>query len=366
MKRRDFLKVAASLPVAGSVGTLGSVGSAQAATPWENGTEWKKFETVTRVEIPAQKGVAKVWLPMPLSTDTDYFQTLGNGWTGNASVMRVIQDPEQGTKMFYAEWADTSAPAVVELTSGFLMRDRAVDLSKPGKAQPLSAYDRAEYLKATPFVPTDGIVKKTALEATKGATTDIEKARAIHEWIVENCRREGSVRGCGLGDVKALLETGNLGGKCADLNALFVGLARSVGIPARDVYGQRVTPSQWGYRSMSAADNITRSQHCRAEFYTASHGWVPVDPADVRKVVLEEPPGNLSLSDPKVKLAREKLFGAWEMNWVAFNYGHDVKLPGSSGAAIPFLMYPQAEINGQRKDSLDPDSFKYTITSRKA
>ena len=36
------------------------------------------------------------------------------------------------------------------------------------------------------------------------------------------------------------------------------------------------------------------------------------------------------------------------------------------GAAVPFFMYPTAEINGQRKDSLDPDSFKYTITSRKA
>ena len=366
MKRRDFLKVAASMPVTGSVGTLAGVGSAQAATPWENGTEWKKFEITTRVDLAAQKGASRVWLPMPLSVDTDYFQTLGNSWTGNAQNMRVFHDAAQGTKMFYAEWSDTTAPATLELTSGFLMRDRAVDLSKPGKAQPLSAHDTKEYLKATAFIPTDGIVRKTALEITKGAKSDVDKAHAIHEWIVMNCARDGKVRGCGLGDIKVLLETGNLSGKCADLNALFVGLARSVGIPARDVFGARVAPSQGGYRSMSAADNVTRAQHCRAEFYAASHGWVPVDPADVRKVMLEEPPGNLSMTDPKVKLAREKLFGAWEMNWVACNYSHDVKLPGSAGAAVPFFMYPTAEINGQRKDSLDPDSFKYTITSRKA
>ena len=42
-----------------------------------------------------------------------------------------------------------------------------------------------------------------------------------------------------------------------------------------------------------------------------------MDPADVRKVALEEPPGNLAISDERVKIARERLFGSWEMNWLA-------------------------------------------------
>ena len=192
----------------------------------------------------------------------------------------------------------------------------------------------------------------------------IEKARAIYEWIVENTYRDPKTRGCGVGDIKYLLESKNLGGKCADLNALFVGLARSVGVPARDVYGLRVVPSQWGYRSMSANGNVTGAQHCRAEFYLADRGWVPVDPADVRKVILEEPPGNLPVGDAKVKLAHEKLFGAWEMNWCALNYSHDVKLPGSEGAPVPFFMYPNAETRTGRKDSLDPANFRYTINAR--
>ncbi len=37
-------------------------------------------------------------------------------------------------------------------------------------------------------------------------------------------------------------------------------------------------------------------------------GWVPVDPADVRKVVLEEPPGNRQREDDMVKKARARLF----------------------------------------------------------
>jgi transglutaminase-like putative cysteine protease len=144
-----------------------------------------------------------------------------------------------------------------------------------------------------------------------------------------------------------------------------VGLARSVGIPARDVYGVRVARSQFGYASLGAGtENITRAQHCRAEFYSREHGWVPVDPADVRKVVLEEPPGKLAMGDPKVVAARKRLFGSWEMNWLAYSYAHDVALPGSTGPKIPYFMYPNGETLQGRLDQLDPDTFKYTLTAR--
>jgi hypothetical protein len=92
---------------------------------------------------------------------------------------------------------------------------------------------------------------------------------------------------------------------------------------------------------------------------------VPVDPADVRKVVLEEKPGgSLPLTDPAVLKARAQLFGAWEMNWLPYNYAHDLKLPSATGKVIPFLMYPQSETGGTPKDSLEPAAFRYTITSR--
>ena len=65
-----------------------------------------------------------------------------------------------------------------------------------------------------------------------------------------------------------------------------------------------------------------------------------------------------------VKQARARLFGSWEMNWVAYNFAHDVALPGSAGAAVGFLMYPQAETADGRIDSLDPDNFKYEIAAR--
>jgi transglutaminase-like putative cysteine protease len=257
------------------------------------------------------------------------------------------------------------ARPVLTVTSRIATKDCVVDLNARGIAPKESRAELEHFLLPTKLLPTDGIVKETASEITKGSKTDVEKARAIYEWIVDNTFRNPKTRGCGVGDIRFMLESRDLGGKCADLNALYVGLARSAGLPARDVYGIRVAKSEMGYKSLGASsENVTKAQHCRAEVYLEEYGWVPVDPADVRKVVLEEPPGNRSLDDNMVKNARARLFGTWEMNWMAYNFAHDVALPGSNGAPVGFLMYPQAETTDGRLDCLDPDNFKYEITSR--
>jgi transglutaminase-like putative cysteine protease len=356
MDRRAFLQTSAAA-------------AAASALPWRDAlasTEWRTFETITRVEVLKPRGVSRAWVPLPMTDDTDWQKTVGSTWTGNAARAQVASDGKYGATMVFAEWRDGEAAPVIEVTSRFMTRDRAVDLGKPvPNAERLAGADRAFYLAPTELIPTDGIVRKTALEVTKGAKTDVEKARAIYEWVVDNTFRDPKTRGCGWGDIKSMLESGNLGGKCGDLNAMFVGLARSVGVPARDVYGVRVARSEHGYASLGVGSpNVTRAQHCRAEFFAAGYGWVPVDPADVRKVVLEEPPGKLAVNDPKVEAARKRLFGSWEMNWLAYNMGHDVKLPGASGPKLPYLMYINAETAGEMRDQLDPDSLKYTITSR--
>jgi len=324
---------------------------------------WRTFEITTRVEVLKPAGATRVWVPVPSLNEPDWVRSLTTQWTGNATKAEIVDDTQYGARMVYADWAEGSGAPALEVVSRFAGRDRAVDLSRPGKVGPLNAADLSIYIAPTDLVPTDGLVRQTAREITKGADTDLQKARAIYEWIVDNTFRDPKTRGCGVGDVKAMLETRNLSGKCADLNALYVGLARAVGLPARDVYGVRVAPSRFGYKSLGAGSaNITKAQHCRAEVYLTGFGWVPVDPADVRKVVLEEPPGKLALNDPKVVQARKTLFGAWEGNWMPYNVAHDVKLPYSKGPAVGFLMYPQGETASGRLDSLDPDHFRYQIT----
>jgi transglutaminase-like putative cysteine protease len=358
MNRREVLRAGAA---AAAATALPGAAFASGFSPQPGA--WRSFQTVTRLEIAKPGGPMQAWVPLPALNAPDWFRPAGSTWTTNAKSAEIKRDAKYGAEFLHVIWAEGEASPVVEVTSKFATRDRAIDLSKPQSAQALSESDRKLYTSGTELISVDGIVKQTSDKITAGAASEVEKARRLYEWIVDNTFRDAKTRGCGVGDIAALLKSGNLGGKCADLNALYVGLARAAGLPARDVYGIRVVPSQFGYRSLGAgSENVTKAQHCRAEEFLASYGWVATDHADLRKVVLEEPPTKLAIDVPKVVAARKTLFGAWEGNWLAYNTAHDVRLPHSGGPVLGFLMYPQAETAGVRLDCLDPDNFRYGIT----
>ena len=359
MDRRDFLRAAGAASTTMALPAIPT--HAFAESSMSDG--WRVFDVTTQVEVLKPRGKTRVWLPTPLTQDSAYLKAMGNQWKADGGTIGYGEDTRYKAGIVWAEFPEGSKPQLT-LVSRFATRDVAVDFSKRGEARAEDAETLRKFTQATSLLPTDGIVKETSSGIVRGVRGgDLEKARAIYEWIVDNTYRDGKVRGCGTGDIKFMLENHAMGGKCADLNALFVALARAEGIPARDVYGIRVANSKLGYKSLGKAGDITKAQHCRAEFYAAGYGWIPVDPADVRKVILEEDGGKRE-DDPMVLSARKRLFGSWEMNWLAYNYAHDVSLPGSQGGKIGFLMYPQSETAEGRLDELDPDNFKYTITSK--
>jgi transglutaminase-like putative cysteine protease len=359
MNRREFLTYAGGTAVGAAFCRADQAFELAAAS-----SGWRTFEVTTRVEVLKPSGTTRVWLPAALLGETPFQRTLANDFKTDGGAARLAENKADALGIVVAEFPAGTKPAVT-LTSRIATKNYEVDLSKPGGAGKEKDPGSEYFLRSTRLMPTDGIVKTTADEITAGKNGDLEKARAIYEWIVEKTFRNPKTRGCGAGDIRYMLEAKDLGGKCADLNALYVGLARAAGLPARDVYGIRVAKSELGYKSLGpSTPNITKAQHCRAEVYLREYGWVPVDPADVRKVVLEEPPGNRSLDEDAVKTARAHLFGSWEMNWMAFNFAHDVVLPGSQGGPIGFLMYPQAETADGRLDCLDPDNFKYEVLAQ--
>ena len=233
--------------------------------------DWRTFEITTRVELADPVGATRIWLPVP-SIDSHWQRSLDSSYTSNGSA-RMAADGVEGARMVYAEFAAGVKP-VLEVTSRVQTRNRA-DLNAQRSFEKEDAATLRHYTRATALLPTDGIVRQTALKAIQSAKTDEAKARAIYNWVVANAWREPKVRGCGEGDIKTMLETGNMGGKCADINALFVGLCRSVGLPARDVYGIRLVPSAFGYKELSGnPTSLKGAQHCRAEVYLQAHGWV--------------------------------------------------------------------------------------------
>ena len=355
--RRRFLQSAAAL-LAHAASANVKVGAHQAESP-----RWRTFEVTTAVRVLKPSGTTRVWLPAALVAETPYQRTLSNDYVAPGGQARLHVVAADALGIVYVEFPSGVDP-VVSLVSRVATRSHSSDLEQPLKVT-ADRKQLAHFLRPTRLIPTDGIVRARAVEITRGVSRDVDRARAIYQWIVEHTFRDPKVQGCGLGDIRFMLESGNLGGKCADLNALFVGLCRAIGLPARDIYGLRVAPSEGSFKSLGVpTTTVTRAQHCRAEVFLEHYGWVPVDPADVRKAALEEAPRNRGLEDDIIKRARAYLFGAWEMNWIAYNFAHDVSLPSSSRPPLPFLMYPQAETGEGRLDSLDPEQFRYDITAR--
>ena len=365
MDRRRFLKVCAALP---GVAVLAKIGVASAAagqrTFEPRPGRWRTFELTTDVKILQPAGVTRVWLPIP-SVSGDFQKQLGDTWSGNARLMKLVHEGPSATGMLYAEFDAAEIVPAITLKSRVETQDRAVDWARTGSA-PETPADHAQWTKPTELMPTDGIVGETAHAITHNKATDVEKVQAIYDWVVLNTYRELAVRGCGAGDVRAMLEKQQLGGKCGDINGLFVALVRAAGVPARDLYGIRVAPSAFGYKALGAASaTVTKAQHCRAEVFLRDYGWVAMDPADVGKVAREETSEWLQTDDPIVAAVRPKLFGGWEGHWVAFNTAHDVALPNASRAqTLAFFMYPQAETAAGFRDALAADTFQYTITAR--
>ena len=352
MDRRVFLTAMAAVPLRGFAAP-----ARQTSPPLK-----RTFEIRTRIELPGARGRVAAWVPLPLpATQQVPYQSSTGHSTSSNSKQQPKSIHQDGAHLVMLEWDAQGGTPFFNVAYQVTTTDHRVSLddSKPLRHQPVNL---DYYLRPTALIPTDGIVRETALAITRPHGTQLARARAIYDWIIEHTARDPDVKGCGLGDIRWMLETKNLSGKCADLNALFVGLARAAGMPARDLYGLRVAPSPQFPSLGRAGGDVTTAQHCRAEVWVTNIGWIPVDPADVRKLMLEEKRG--SLDDPYVNQARQTLFGSWEMNWFAYNDAHDVRLPGSSGKPLPFLMYPQAEVNGVRRDSLDPATFKYTISAR--
>ena len=286
---------------------------------------------------------ARLWLPYPVSND---FQKIENVVIeANTRNYSVKQDPGNKMHYLYAQWEDK--PRYINLQMSFdvkVRKNRIKGLKETNQPIP---QEIKKYLVSTPWIPTYGKIAKVAKEATAGKKGILVKARAIYDWVVENTYRDPDTVGCGLGDPLAFVE--KPGGKCADISSLYVALARAAGVPAREVFGLRVGKK---------TKNMTKGYHCWAEFYLPGVGWVPVDPADVRKMMLVK-----KLNLEQAKKYREYYFGAKDENRIVL--AKDARgitfSPKQSQGPLSYFMYPYAEVDGQALDSFDPTHFKYEV-----
>ncbi|MCP3874326.1 MAG: transglutaminase domain-containing protein [Desulfobacteraceae bacterium] len=290
---------------------------------------------------------AQLWIPYPI---TNANQDISNiSVKGTMSSSGVYTDRTHEIPMLYARWENGIKKRT--LTFSFnVTRKEFIHRDFPTKESNWDPADYTKYLSATRLGPTDGEVKKLSDSITLGQKTVLGKAKAIYDWTCENTYRNPNTRGCGSGDVCSLIK--DPGGKCTDISSVFVSLARAAGVPAREILGIR--------QGKKPLQDISKWQHCWAEFYLPGYGWVPVDPADVRKMMLKE---KLELSDKKTQTYRDYFWGGLDPYRIKLGQGKDIVLnPRQHGEPINYLMYPYAQIGKKTVDWLDPENFKYTIT----
>jgi transglutaminase-like putative cysteine protease len=320
--------------------------------------DWRTYEISTTVTVKGASGHARLWLPLPLNQDTLYQRTLGHSWDGNTKLSSMRRLPDGDLEVFHSEWPDGSE-ARFQIKTQVTTADRHFDVTKRTVAPEREDILRRN-LQSSQLIPNDGLAHQLGERIVGRIKDPVAQAKAIYDWVVDNTIYDAALPGCGSGNVNQQLIRGQYGGRSADINGLFVAICRAIGIPARCVYGLRVGPSRL-FRSLGVnGEDATRAQHVRAEFYIPGFGWIPVDPSDVRRAIAIE---GLSDRDSKLLSLRKILFGVWEMNWIAFNVGSDVDLPGRT-TRIPFLLFPQLEAKGSLRDGTDPASFEYTITTR--
>ena len=320
---------------------------------------WQTYEVSTSVTVKGASGQTRLWLPLPLNQDTLFQRTLGHSWDGNPKLSTMRRLPDGDLEVFHSEWADGN-DARFEIRTQVTTADRHFDVARRTVAPEREDILRRN-LQSSQLIPNDGLAHQLGERVVGRIKDPVAQAKAIYDWVVDNTIYDVALPGCGGGNVNQQLIRGQYGGRSADINGLFVALCRAIGIPARCVYGLRVGPSRL-FRSLGLnGEDATRAQHVRAEFYIPGFGWIPVDPSDVRRAMAME---GLSDRDSKLLSLRKILFGVWEMNWVAFNVGTDVELPGRQ-TRIPILHFPQLESRGALRDGTDPGGFEYTISARR-
>jgi transglutaminase-like putative cysteine protease len=309
---------------------------------------------ITQTFLISQSNI-KLWIPLPLRSS--YQNVYDISLKGNYLHYEKNSDAVYGAKMMYVEFEPTHTQNKATLEFTVEVHDRSIDFSKR-LIKPIQE-NLSPYLDGGKNNDTDEVIKSYADKITTNASTDLQKAKSIYDWVVKNMFRDPSVIGCGKGDACDSFASGDFGGKCADISAVFVSLLRAAGIPAREVFGIRAGPSKYSKAYGIKGNDITTSQHCRSEFYIKEYGWIPADPADIIKLIFVE---NLAVDSARVKKEVKRQFGNWEMNWFAYNHARNVVLvPQSVQSPIDMFSYPYAEKNGEPLNYYEPSSFVYNI-----
>ena len=269
-----------------------------------------EFEFIYRVRLPQISAPAQMWLPLAKS---DAFQTVQIEGIHAPVQWRELEDRAHGNKVLFLTASPAESGQIVEIKYRVQRREKAAYAVQDPLTQ--------NHLNPERLVPLDENFRSIAEEATQGRTTDLMRARALYDHVIDRMRYMKYGTGWGAGD--ALHACDARTGNCTDFHAYFIALARAIGIPARFAIGAAI-PSERN-------DGRVDGYHCWAEF-SADGKWWPVD---------------ISEADKYSSLATY-YFGHHPANRIELSQGRDLVVdPLPASGPINFLAYPVLEIAGK-------------------
>lgn len=279
------------------------------------------------IEIPAGAQNVTLWLPFPPSNDCQQISNIVVRSDVPTSVNREEEYWNQVLTLSVRE--PVGKPIRVELQFDILRRERRdalVALANPARGDEAKIDER--WLAPDRLVPIDGKILELALEVTGGRSDRLDQVRAIYDFTVATLKYDKSGKGWGRGDIAYACDARR--GNCTDFHAVFIGLCRARGIPARFEIGFSLPTDK-------PAGEIA-GYHCWADCYVKGVGWVPVDCSEAQKHPDQ----------------REYFFGAHDEHRVAFSIGRDIRLnPEQKGERLNFFVYPYAEVDGRPHEKID-------------
>jgi hypothetical protein len=271
---------------------------------------WDKFEFRYQASLPEITGPAECWLPLAQSDDFQKLNVVSMNLPGKH---RILDETRHGNKVIHLKLGPEDSGKPIEVVYDVMRHEKGAYPGDPEEAK--------EHLKPERMVPSNPEIKAIAEEAIAGKQGELERARALYDRVLDMMSYKKFGPGWGQGD--SVFACSAKYGNCTDYHSLFIGLARSVGIPARFAIGASI-PSQRN-------DGGTDGYHCWAEFY-ADGKWWPVDISEGDKF------SGLSMY----------FFGHHPANRIEFTKGRDLEVnPEPASGPINFLAYPLLEIDKQ-------------------
>ncbi len=300
----------------------------------------RRFEfsyEIVDTQFPAGQAV-DLYLPLPRASAVQ--EVLVSDYD-SSHPGRLVNEVEYGNTVYHIHRpADDSSLITARMHWQVVRKPRS---DAPPDA--IQESDQQRFLSSNKLVPVNHEILQPILEEIRQglaeggrSNTPESQARAIYDWVVDNVEYKKVGTGWGNGDT--FWACNERYGNCTDFHALYIALARSMGIPARFEIGFSVP--------LNKAKGSIGGYHCWVQFYLPGRGWVPIDASEAAK-------------HPEL---REYYYGSHPTDRIHFTTGRDLVVSDATKKApLNYFIYPHIEVGGQPWSEKVETRFSYNAVN---